>query len=220
MKEYFNQAGIELSSDQEKLFKQYLDLFIEWNKKVNISGIKDPKEIIIKHFVDSVMIVNYLDIAKFHRVLDVGTGGGLPGIPLAILYPETKFVLLDATRKKLEIIEDIISKLGLKNVKILWGRAEKLGHEREIHENFELVLARALAKLPQLLDWCLPFVRPKHYLVAYKGPSVGDEFKETKKIASNFNSTMERVERYDLPEGMGERLLLFYKKGHSSKKYQ
>lgn len=218
IKEYFDQAGFSLTDQQADQFRLYLEAFLDWNKKINLSGITDEREVVIKHFVDSVVIARFVDFSLIKRTLDVGTGGGLPGIPLAILYPGAEFVLLDSTAKKLRVVEDIVRRLGLTNVKVLWGRAEQVSREKEIHENFNLVVARAVAELPTLLRWCLPFVKPKHYFVAYKGPQVEQEIPGTEKILTTYCSKLDKRENFILPEAMGERTLLFYKKLRPSPK--
>ena len=213
IKNYFKEAGFDLNSAEEEKIEVFLDLFLSWNEKINISGIKDREEVIIKHLVDSILVMKFFDFKKVHRVLDVGTGGGLPGLPLAIMNPRIRFSLLDATAKKLKVVEDIIHRMKLLNVRVLWGRAEEVAREVEVHESYDLVVARALAELPTLLRWCLPFVKKKHWLIAYKGPRVdqetGREEEETlKKYRSKFVSRGE----FDLPKDMGKRVFLLYQK--------
>ncbi len=213
IKKYFKQAGIDVTSAEEEKLEVFLDLFLKWNEKINISGIHGREEVIVKHLVDSILVEKFFNFNKVHRVLDVGTGGGLPGLPLAIMNPKTRFSLLDSTAKKLKVVEDIIHKMNLKNVRVLWGRAEEVSKEVEVHESYDLVVARALAELPTLLRLCLPFVKPQHWLIAYKGPKVDQEIGvEEKKVLKKYHSEFARRGEFELPKDMGKRVFLLYTK--------
>ena len=213
IRKYFKQVGIDVTLAEEEKLEVFLDLFLSWNEKINISGIKDREEVIVKHLVDSILVEKFFDFSKVHRVLDVGTGGGLPGLPLAIMNPQIRFSLLDSTVKKLKVVENIIHKMNLKNVRVLWGRAEKVSKQVEVHESYDLVVARALAELPTLLEWCLPFVKSGHWLIAYKGPKVDLEIGvEEKKVLKKYRSEFTRRGEFELPEDKGKRIFLLYKK--------
>lgn len=161
-----------LPEDQITQLNALADLFLEANQKVNLSAIRDRDGVLLKHIVDSLLILPFLNLKAKDRVLDVGTGGGFPGLALAIIFPEVHFCLLDATRKKVDAVQMMADALGLSNVRTLWGRAEELGKDREFRQQFDLVVSRALAKFEENLKLCLPFVRPGGRFFAYQGPEL------------------------------------------------
>lgn len=160
-------------------FESYIKELIAWNEKFNLTSITDPEEIRIKHFEDSLSVLQAIDL-KNEKVLDIGTGAGFPGIPLKIARPDIKLTLMDSTKKKTEFLKHIIKALDLSDVKVVWGRAGEvlLGH-------FDVVVARAVAKLPKLVPIALTYLKPGGLLIAQKGPEVEEysgKIKEIKKI--------------------------------------
>lgn len=156
----------------DKLFNLYREELIEWNKKFNLTAITDPTEIQIKHFEDSLALLQILSL-KDQTMIDIGSGAGLPGIPLKIACPEIKLILLDATKKKTEFLKHIVQTLDLKNVGIVWARAEEYAQYKIDH--FDLAVARAVAKTNVLAELCLPFVKIGGLFVAYKEDLVENE---------------------------------------------
>ena len=148
---------IELSNQQLEQFYLYMNLLLEWNEKINLTAITDPKEIILKHFIDSITIATYLKNAQ--SILDIGTGAGFPGIPLAILENSKDFILMDSLNKRIIFLQEVIQKLTLTRVQAIHGRAEELGKEKEHREHYDLVTSRAVAKLNILLEYMLPFIK-------------------------------------------------------------
>ena len=137
---------------------QFLDLFEEWNQKLNLTSTKDRHELEVKHVQDSLALLEIFELEEGQRVLDLGSGGGFPGIPLAIMAPETEFVLVDSTEKKMRAVQAIANELGLSNVQTVVGRAEELAHQPLYRERFGLVVSRAVAALPTLLEFAAGFV--------------------------------------------------------------
>ncbi|OGC22814.1 16S rRNA (guanine(527)-N(7))-methyltransferase RsmG [candidate division WOR-1 bacterium RIFOXYB2_FULL_42_35] len=156
----------------QKEFEVYTQELIEWNKKFNLTRITDPKEIHLKHFEDSLTVLQAVKLIN-QSVADVGTGAGFPGIPLKIVCPDIKLTLIEATKKKTTFLEHVVKILGLKDVEIIWGRAEDLKDRK-----FDLVVARAVAKLPKLAQYCLPIVKSGGIFVAMKGQDIAKELKE------------------------------------------
>jgi 16S rRNA (guanine527-N7)-methyltransferase len=170
-----------LAYDEESLrkFQRYMELILEWNEKVNLTSIIDPNEFVKKHYVDSIAICSFSQMKEAQSIIDVGTGAGFPGIPLAILYPDKKFLLMDSLSKRIRIIEEIAGEIGLQNVNFRHGRAEELAQEKEYREQFDLCVSRAVANLAVLSEYCLPFVRVGGRFAAYKTGAAEEELNES-----------------------------------------
>ena len=177
-------------------FDIYLKELIEWNKKFNLTSITDPAEIRIKHFEDSLTLLQFVPLTD-QSVIDIGAGAGFPGIPLKIVCPGIKLTLLEATRKKADFLRHIVSLLNLKDVEVIWGRAEELVKDKK--GKFDIALARAVAKMDVLSGWCLPFVKSGGLFVAYKGEKVEDEVKAAEKAIAKQRGTVKMIEKVKLP---------------------
>ncbi len=166
MKEIFSNYGVDLSPKQQCLFEKYYDILIEYNSKFNITAITEKKDVIVKHFVDSV-----LGCGKVcgNRLIDIGSGGGFPAIPIKIMNEEVNLTLLEATGKKCEFLKAVVKELDLKNVVVINDRAETLAKNPKYREQFDCCTARAVARLNTLLEYCLPFVKVGGKFVAFKG---------------------------------------------------
>lgn len=160
----------------KQAFALYINELLEWNKKFNLTRIIDPEEIRIKHFEDSLTLLQAIKLTD-QTVADVGTGAGFPGIPLKIVCPDIKLTLIEATRKKTEFLKHLVAALNLKDVEIIWGRAEELKDRQ-----FDFVVARAVAKLPKLVEWCLPLVKQGGTFIAMKGQNVKEELSGQEKV--------------------------------------
>lgn len=160
-------------------FQRYMELILEWNDKVNLTSITVPKEFVKKHYVDSIAIAGFSQMKEAQSIIDVGTGAGFPGIPLAILFPEKQFLLMDSLNKRIRIIEMLSREIGLQNVTFRHGRAEELGQSRIYRERFDLCVSRAVAHLAVLSEYCLPFVKVGGWFAAYKTDAAGDELEES-----------------------------------------
>lgn len=151
--------GLSPPDEQVGLMEQYACLLLEWNQKINLVSRKDEDQIWSNHILHCASILFRLRLLPGQRILDLGTGGGLPGIPLKILLPELEFLLLDSTRKKINAVQDIIERLRLEGISTLWGRAEELAGNRNLVSQFDYIVARAVAPLNDLIKWAAPFVR-------------------------------------------------------------
>ena len=175
-------------------YKDLTTLSLEWNEKINITAITDPKEFLKKNILDSLTLVGYKQIEDAKRVLDLGTGGGYPGLPLAINYPDKQFVLADAVKKKLNVIDDIAKKLEISNVVTVHGRAEELAKDPAYRDAFDLVVSRAVANMATLSEWALPFVKPGGYFVAYKTEDAYDEIAAANKAIESLGGKLRSIE--------------------------
>ncbi len=191
------EIGIELTDLQAEQFIKYKDLLLEWNEKINLTAITDESEIILKHFVDSLTILPYIkDESK--KLIDVGTGAGFPGIPVKILYSEIEVTLMDSLDKRIKFLNEIREKLVLKKLITIHSRAEDGGHNNKLREQFDYATARAVAALPVLLEYCLPFVKKDGYFLAMKGSNI-DEITNSQKALDILGGKIEEIKEIVLP---------------------
>ena len=167
------ELGITLSEEQKTQFLQYYELLVEWNSFMNLTAITEFDQVITKHFLDSLSLVKVCDVAQAGRILDVGTGAGFPGMPLAILCPQTEFVLLDALRKRIDFLNEVITELGLTNVTAVHARAED--YARDNRGTFDLAVSRAVADLRVLSELALPMVKVGGAFLAMKAEDCTEE---------------------------------------------
>ena len=173
--------GIEADDNIIEKFKIYKDLLKEWNEKINLTAITDDDEIDIKHFLDSLTVLKTGYIKGGETIIDIGTGGGFPGIPIKIFKDDVNVVLLDSLNKRINFLNEVINSLELKDISTVHGRAEDLGQDLNYIENFDIVVSRAVASLNILSEYCLPFVKVGGLFIALKGPEIKNEIEESKK---------------------------------------
>ncbi len=201
--------GLRLTPGQVEAFGVYLEDLVNWNQKFNLTAITDPEQIEIRHFLDSLSV---LQAEETHQVLsspgaraiDIGSGAGFPGIPLAIVYPQAQMTLLEATGKKVAFLEQIAQRLSLEGVTAIHGRAEDVGHDPAHREQYGLALARAVAELPVVVEYALPFCRGGGYLVAQRGSDGRAEAQATQRAIALLGGALQRVVPVrvpGLPEG-------------------
>ena len=211
LKEGAKEYSISLSNAQIDKFSQYARLLAEWNEKINLTAITDPEGIVIKHFLDSLSISEFIpDETK--TLIDVGTGAGFPGIPLKIIRDNLKVTLLDSLDKRVKFLNEICNNLMLKDIVSVHGRAEDFGVDKKYREHFDFVTARAVASLPVLLEYCLPFVSIGGMFIAMKGPDGKEELKESQKALEILGGEIEDVKIFTLPNSDIERYVILIKK--------
>jgi 16S rRNA (guanine527-N7)-methyltransferase len=203
--------GIELSDHQKQQFIDYYELLIEKNKVMNLTAITDLKEVIQKHFIDSLSIVKaYRPMNE--KILDLGTGAGLPGIPLKIVFPDTTILLLDSLNKRLIFLQEVIAKLQLEKIETLHGRAEDFGKDLRYREQFDICVSRAVARLSSLSEYCLPYVKKGGYFISYKSGNIEEELQDSAKAIQILGAKVEKTEEFILPGTDMERSLVVLKK--------
>ncbi|MCT4605882.1 MAG: 16S rRNA (guanine(527)-N(7))-methyltransferase RsmG [Marinisporobacter sp.] len=181
LQEGSKELGLTLNEEQIDQFLKYKDLLIEWNEKMNLTAITDEKEVMIKHFLDSLCCMSLPFIKENDKVIDVGTGAGFPGIPINIYYPNVNLTLLDSLNKRIKFLQEVCENVGLKAVDFEHGRAEDFGQNKNFREKYDIVVARAVAQLNILCEYCLPFVRVGGYFICQKGPNIDEEMKTAQK---------------------------------------
>jgi 16S rRNA (guanine527-N7)-methyltransferase len=193
----------------DKLFEIYLKELLAWNQKFNLTSITDPGEIRLKHFEDSLALLQILKLTD-ESVVDIGAGAGFPGIPLKIVCPDIKLTLVEATRKKAEFLKHLVAKLTLKEVAVLWGRAEEIAKNKR--EAFDLAVSRAVAKLNILSEYCLPFVKIGGQFIAYKEENVEAEVASAQKAIERLGGKIKAIIKVKLPNSDLTRSLVLIEK--------
>lgn len=204
--------GIYLSSEQTEKFSEYFDLLGERNKQVNLTAITEFGPVVEKHFIDSLVTTREINITHGSAVLDVGSGAGFPGIPLAIARPDIRVTLLDSLKKRSEFQADVKEALSLDNLSIVNGRAEDVSRETLHRETYDLVVSRAVADLSVLAEYCLPFVKVGGLFVASKGDEIRDELDKAATAVEVLGGGDVRAIPYVLPECASHRNLVVISK--------
>ena len=161
--------------ERTSMLVEYMDMILEKNRYINLTAVRDRDEALQKHIADSLSCDFMEEYEAAENVIDIGTGAGFPGVPLAIVSPDKKFTLVDSLNKRLRIIDELTGELGIKNVTTVHGRAEDVGKSKEHREQYDICVSRAVASLDVLCEWCLPLVKKGGYFVAYKGENVSRE---------------------------------------------
>lgn len=207
---YSKKINILLNEEQIEKFYKYMNLLIEWNKKINLTAIIEPKEIILKHFIDSLTINKY--IKDNSKIADVGTGAGFPGIPLKIIRPDIQLVLVDSLNKRINFLNEVIEQLNLKNIETIHIRIEEFGQNTKYREKFDYSTARAVANLSTLSEYLLPIVKVRGQVICMKGSNIQDEINQSKKALSILGGTLNNIEEFKLAETENTRNIILIDK--------
>ncbi len=211
-----DQMELSLSKEQIRQFISYYCMLYEKNKVMNLTAVTNWNEVQTKHFLDSLLLKEVMDLSKPVNVLDLGTGAGFPGIPLKIAFPDLHIVLADSLNKRIRFLDEVIEALGLKGIETVHSRAEDLGRKKGYRESFDLVVSRAVANLSSLTEYCIPFVKTGGYFVSYKSSDIEDEMRSAKNAVKLLGGgNMEKVTR-SLPCTEMERSFVVIKKEKST----
>ncbi|MDB4866334.1 MAG: rsmG [Cohnella sp.] len=214
--------GITLSDSRRQLdqFEAYYRLLVEWNEKMNLTGITEREQVYEKHFYDSLTAARVTDFGTAASVADIGSGAGFPSIPLKIVFPHLQVTIVDALAKRIRFLEEVADILELKEVRCIHGRAEEAARTPEHRDRYDIVTARAVARLSVLNEFCLPFVRIGGLFIAMKGSEVEQEVEESRYSADRLNGSIRNVQHLILPgEGSERHLITFVKTGPTPKAY-
>ena len=198
MKKYGKKIEIEFTEEQLKKFYDYMNLLIEWNQKINLTAITEPKEIILKHFIDSLTINKY--IQQNSTLADVGTGAGFPGIPLKIIRSDLKITLVDSLNKRINFLNDVIEKLDLKGIEAVHSRIEEFGKNKKYRESFKNVTARAVANLTVLSEYLIPIAKIGGQCICMKGNDIKEEVDNSRNAIKTLGGKISKIDYFELPD--------------------
>ena len=211
-------VGIELSELQKEQYRKYYDLVVEWNQKINLTAITEEDEFYTKHFFDSISLAFYKDYSNIESICDVGSGAGFPSIPLKILYPNLKVTIVDSLNKRIKFLNLVKDELELTDCNFVHARAEEFGQNKEYRESFEIVTARAVARLNVLAELCLPLVKKDGYFLSLKAQKAEEETKEAINAIKLLGGKLEQDLEFDI-EGEERHILEIRKAKETPNKY-
>ncbi len=217
MKEECEKNNIQISNEEIEKLYIYMKEILEWNEKVNVTAIKDEKEFIVKHFIDSLTIEKY--ISNGEKVLDIGTGAGFPGIPIKITKNKSHVDLVDSVNKKLNVIRDIIPKIKVEDIECIHTRAEDLAKNVKYRESYDVVTSRAVANLTTLVEYMLPFAKVGGKIICMKGPNVEEELTESKKAISILGGKIEQIKNINIDSDYERNIIIIKKEKPTPKQY-
>lgn len=219
-----NSLGIKLTDTQFQQFDKYYELLVEWNSFMNLTAVTDYEEVLLKHYVDSLVLpiekIGHKlsgngesgDGASPIKLIDVGTGAGFPGLPLKIAYPKLNVTLLDSLNKRVKFLNQVIDDLSLESIQAIHSRAEDGGRNKELRETFDISVSRAVANLSTLVEYNMPFVKVGGYFIAYKSGDIDEELKNASNAIKLVGGEVEKVDKFTLPYSDIERSLIYIKK--------
>lgn len=206
------EKGISLSSGQLEQYEQYYQTLVEWNEKMNLTAITEKDAVYLKHFFDSISAAFYYDFTEPLHICDVGAGAGFPSIPLKIAFPNINVTIVDSLNKRIQFLEHLARQLNLDGVRFIHDRAETFARKPEHRQHYDVVMARAVARMSVLSELCLPLVKEGGTFIAMKAQSAADELQAAGKAITLMGGKLEKVHSFLLPIEESERNLLIVKK--------
>lgn len=218
LKKLLNEIDVEITESQISKFYEYMKLLLEWNEKINLTAITEQDEIILKHFVDCITIQKY--IVKNKKIVDIGTGAGFPGIPLAIMNESNNFVLVDSLNKRINFLNDVKEKIKLENVKAIHSRAEDFCQNKKYREKFDIAVSRAVANLCVLAEYLLPSVKLGGTVICMKGSQIEEELNDAMFALKELGGEIKSIDEFCLPgTDMKRNIIIIEKIKETPKKY-
>ena len=206
------QIGISLNEEQKQQFIAFYEYLVEKNKVMNLTGITEFQEVLVKHFLDSLACVKAVDMKKVTTVMDIGTGAGFPGVPLKIAFPHLEACLLDSLKKRVNFLEETFALLKLQNITAIHGRAEEFAKNKSYRETYDLCVSRAVSNLATLSEYCLPYVKVGGKFISYKSGTVQEEAEQAEKAVRILGGKIQDVVYFNLPDSEIQRSLVVIEK--------
>jgi 16S rRNA (guanine527-N7)-methyltransferase len=204
--------GLPFDTDKYEKFIIYKELIQDWNEKINLTAITEDEDIIKKHFIDCIKSFRFSELKNATNIIDVGTGAGFPGIPLKIMDSNKNIVLLDSLNKRINFLNEVISKLNLTKIQAIHARAEEFSRKAEFREKFDFAVSRAVANMTLLSELCIPYVRVGGYFMALKGPAVENELNEAKNAIATLGGKLEEIIKVEIEDTDLQHNLVIVKK--------
>lgn len=204
------EAEIPLTEEMAARLDRYAQLLLDWNQKINLTAITEPQDIVVKHFLDSLLLTKALDLPQGASLIDVGTGAGFPSVPVAVLRGDLKLTLLDSLNKRLLFLQELCGEIGV-SASFVHARAEDGGKDKKLREQYDFACARAVASLRNLSEYCLPFVKVGGAFIALKGPDWQEELAEGKNAIGTMGGKLESCKEFSLPDGSKRAILVIRK---------
>lgn len=212
--------GITVTEEQLHQFESYYEVLVEWNEKMNLTGITEREQVYTKHFYDSITLAFYVDMTKVNTMADIGSGAGFPGIPLKICFPHLKLTIVDSLNKRINFLNHVVDSIGLSGVELIHGRAEEIARKQGYRDGFDLVTARAVARMVVLNEFCLPFTKVGGRFAAMKGSDPAEEVKEAGRSLKELRGELDAIHSFSLPVEESDRhIVIIGKKGATPSKY-
>lgn len=211
LQKYIKDYKITLTENQYEQFQKYFELLAEWNEKMNLTAITDESGVALKHFADSLSLLNFVDVPQNSSLADVGTGAGFPGVVLKIARPDIKLTLIDSLNKRLVFLGEVCAQLGIE-AELIHSRAEDGARDEKLRESFDFAVSRAVARMNVLSEYCLPYVKVGGAFCAMKGAQANEEFKESLNAINTLGGKLEKKYFFELPENGGERAIAVVRK--------
>ena len=212
LEEGCRELGITLDEIQKKQFTDFYEYLVEKNKVMNLTGITEFQEVLVKHFLDSLACVKAVDMSRIKRIMDIGTGAGFPGVPLKITFPHLEACLLDSLKKRVNFLEETFQMLKLENITAIHGRAEEYAKNKQYRETYDLCVSRAVSNLATLSEYCLPYVKTGGYFISYKSGTVQEEVEQAQKAVKILGGKIQDVVYFQLPDSEIQRSLVVIEK--------
>ena len=212
LEEGCRELGITLDEIQKKQFTDFYEYLVEKNKVMNLTGITEFQEVLVKHFLDSLACVKAVDMSWIKRIMDIGTGAGFPGVPLKIAFPHLEACLLDSLKKRVNFLEETFQMLKLENITAIHGRAEEYAKNKQYRETYDLCVSRAVSNLATLSEYCLPYVKTGGYFISYKSGTVQEEVEQAQKAVKILGGKIQDVVYFQLPDSEIQRSLVVIEK--------
>lgn len=212
LEEGCQELGITLDKIQKKQFTDFYEYLVEKNKVMNLTGITEFQEVLVKHFLDSLACVKAVDMNKVNRIMDIGTGAGFPGVPLKIAFPHLEACLLDSLKKRVNFLEETFQLLKLENITAIHGRAEEFAKNKTYRETYDLCVSRAVSNLATLSEYCLPYVKTGGFFISYKSGTIQEEVEQAQKAVKILGGKIQDVVYFQLPDSEIQRSLVVIEK--------